>query len=132
DGDAIFVDLEKVIYGSPAIDLAHATVYTSTMWDPDVAAALDKAEIAAFYDAYFGELPPALAQRVHPWCTPLRRLTWLRTITWCAKWKVVSRKCALSNDIQYSPDYILSVQKRVDDYFDPGTISEIRAGFDDY
>ena len=132
DGDAIFVDLEKVFYGSPAIDLAHATVYTSTMWDPDVAAALDKAAIAAFYDAYFGELPPALAQRVHPWCIPIQRLTWLRTITWCAKWRVVSRNCDLSNDIQYYPDYILSVQKRVDDYFDPGTISEIRAGFEDY
>ena len=87
DGDAIFVDLEKVLYGSPAIDLAHATVYTSTMWDPDVAAALEKAEIAAFYDAYFGELPPALAQRIHPWCTPLRGDLVTDYYVNCAKWK---------------------------------------------
>ena len=35
-GIAWFVDLEKVHVGSPAIDLAHATLPTSTLWHPDV------------------------------------------------------------------------------------------------
>ena len=46
DGEAIFVDMEKMLYGAPAIDLAHASVYTSTMWDADVATALSPAEVA--------------------------------------------------------------------------------------
>ena len=36
DGVAWFVDLEKVHIGSPAIDLAHAILPTSTLWHPDV------------------------------------------------------------------------------------------------
>ena len=35
-GRAVFVDLEKALYGSPAVDLAHASIYTSTMWDPEI------------------------------------------------------------------------------------------------
>src|SRR5437660_1846313 len=41
-GIAWFVDLEKVHVGSPAIDLAHATLPTSTLWHPDVGALLSR------------------------------------------------------------------------------------------
>jgi hypothetical protein len=34
------------MYGLPAIDLAHASLYTSTTWDPDVAAVLDRRRTA--------------------------------------------------------------------------------------
>ena len=130
DGAAIFVDLEKMLYGAPGIDLAHATVYTSTMWDPDVATALDDADVAAFYEAYFDALPAALGDRIRPWCAPLRRFTWLRTTTWCAKWRVQSQNGASWSALQHDPDYIASVRRRVDDYFDSETIARIRAGFE--
>lgn len=130
DGTAIFVDLEKMLYGAPAIDLAHATVYTSTMWDADVATALWSDDVAGFYAAYFDAMPPALANRIRPSCGPLRRFTWLRTTTWCAKWKVQSRNGEAWSGMQYDPAYIASVQARVADYFDPATIEKIRAGFD--
>lgn len=130
DGAAVFVDLEKMLYGAPAIDLAHATVYTSTMWDTDVATALTCEDVTAFYDAYFAAMPPALAQRIRPWCGPLRRFTWLRTTTWCAKWRVQSRDGAAWSAVQHDPAYIRAVRDRVADYFDPATIAAIRAGFD--
>jgi hypothetical protein len=130
DGVAVFVDLEKMLYGAPAIDLAHATVYTSTMWDADVASALTDGDVAAFYAAYFGALPEELAKRIRPWCAPLRRFTWLRTTTWCAKWRVDSRDGAAWSAARHDPDYIDSVRARVADYFDAATIESIRAGFD--
>lgn len=130
DGAAIFVDLEKMLYGAPAIDLAHATVYTSTMWDADVATALTGEDVAGFYAAYFAAMPMALAARIRPWCGPLRRFTWLRTTTWCAKWRVQSRDGAAWSAAQHDPAYIDAVRDRVADYFDPATIEAIRAGFD--
>jgi hypothetical protein len=130
DGRAVFVDLEKMLYGAPAIDLAHATVYTSTMWDEDVATALSGDHVAAFYQTYFDALPGDLAARIRPWCAPLRRFTWLRTTTWCAKWRVESRDGAAWSAAQHDPAYIASVRSRVADYFDPETIAATRAGFD--
>lgn len=130
DGTAIFVDLEKMLYGAPAIDLAHATVYTSTMWDADVATALTGDDVALFYAAYFAAIPGPLAERIRPWCGPLRRFTWLRTTTWCAKWRVQSRDGAAWSAMQHDPAYIGSVRARITDYFDPATIEGIRAGFD--
>ena len=52
DGIAWFVDLEKVHVGSPAIDLAHATLATSTLWHPDVGKVLSRDEVQRFYTLY--------------------------------------------------------------------------------
>jgi hypothetical protein len=41
DGRAVLVDLEKARYGAAALDLAHATLYTSTTWDRHSQAVLD-------------------------------------------------------------------------------------------
>ena len=87
-GKAWFTDLEKAHYGHPAIDLAHASLYTSTMWDREVAAALRPQEVTAFLSAWEAAVPPALAEATRPWLRPLRRLTWLRTLSWMARWKV--------------------------------------------
>jgi aminoglycoside phosphotransferase (APT) family kinase protein len=51
DGLAWFVDLEKVHVGSPAIDLAHATLPTSTVWHPDVGTVLSLTEVGRFHDS---------------------------------------------------------------------------------
>ncbi|WP_448206090.1 phosphotransferase [Azospirillum sp. sgz302134] len=99
-GKAWFTDLEKLQYGHPAIDLAHASLYTSTKWEREVAAALSPEEVAVFHAAWDAAVPPALAQSVRPWLRPLRRLTWLRTLSWMARWAVEG--AALSPDMPES------------------------------
>ena len=49
DGQAVLVDWEKGQYSSPAVDLAHASLYTSTTWDVIAAGAPTLAMIAGFY-----------------------------------------------------------------------------------
>lgn len=134
---AVFVDLEKALYGSPAIDLAHSSVYTSTMWDKDIAVALDKDQVAMFYRHYLDRVPTELAERLGSWLSPMRRLTWLRTTTWCAKWTVESAReePATAQGGQASgwaarrrdPAMIAAVRARIADYFDPETIARIRS-----
>ena len=136
-GRAVFVDLEKALYGSPAVDLAHASVYTSTMWDPEIATVLDRAEVEAFYARYLARVPAPLTEALRPWLAPLRRLTWLRTTTWCAKWRVEAAKAPATTGStdersawsaeRHDAALIAGVRARIDDYFDPDTIARIRA-----
>ena len=95
DGTAVIVDLEKALYGSPGTDLAHHTVYSSTTWDTEVYAELSREQVAAFYRRYLDGADPALAAALRPWLIPMRRITWLRAITWCVKWSVAHRKARL-------------------------------------
>ena len=94
-GKATIVDLEKALYGSPGVDLAHTTVYSSTTWDLDVYAELSPTEVAAFYRHYLRIVEEAgakgLAARLRPWLIPMRRLLFLRAITWCVMWSVQHR-----------------------------------------
>lgn len=85
-GKAWFLDLEKLQYGHPAMDLAHASLSTSTRWDPAVNAVLSAAAVDAFHAAWRAAVPPALADATRPALAPLRRLTWLRTLSWMARW----------------------------------------------
>lgn len=136
-GRAVFVDLEKALYGSPAVDLAHASVYTSTMWDPEIATVLDPAAVQVFYARYLASVPAPLAEALRPWLAPLRRLTWLRTTTWCAKWRVEAAKAPATTGStrersawsaeRYDAQMIAGVRARIDDYFEPNTIARIRA-----
>ena len=136
-GRAVFVDLEKALYGSPAVDLAHASVYTSTMWDPEIATVLDPLSVENFYSRYLVRVPASLADALRPWLAPLRRLTWLRTTTWCAKWRVEAAKAPATTGstrersawsaARYDAQMIAAVRARIDDYFDPNTIARIRA-----
>ena len=91
-GKATIVDLEKALYGSPGVDLAHSTVYSSTTWDLDVYAELSLQEVATFYRHYLEIIEEAgaagLAARLRPWLIPMRRLLFLRAITWCVMWSV--------------------------------------------
>lgn len=88
EGIAWFVDLEKVHVGSPAIDLAHATLPTSTLWHPDVGKELARTEVEDFYDAYLMQVGDGRAVELRPWLQPMRRLTWLRTTLFMARWRV--------------------------------------------
>jgi aminoglycoside phosphotransferase (APT) family kinase protein len=129
-GRAVFVDLEKALYGNPAVDLAHATLYTSTMWDPDCAARLAPAEVGDFYAAYFQSVTPALAAAIKPWVRPLRRLVWLRTLTWCVRWRVLSRREGGWSRERLAPDHAEHIERTVADYVDPDRIGRIREALD--
>jgi thiamine kinase-like enzyme len=129
-GRAVFVDLEKALYGNPAIDLAHATLYTSTMWDPDCAVRLAPAEVGDFHAAYFAAVTPALAAAIRPWVRRLRRLVWLRTLTWCVRWRVLSKRAGGWSKERLAPDHAAHIERTVADYVDPDRIASIRAGLD--
>jgi aminoglycoside phosphotransferase (APT) family kinase protein len=124
DGKAWFVDLEKATDGLAAIDLAHATLYTSTTWDPDVAAVLFPEETASFYETWSRNAPPAIVESTRPWFTPARRLTWLRTLSWMARWKVEG---STTHSAGVDPRTLNHVQARIADFFDPDTIAQVHA-----
>ena len=98
DGTAWFVDLEKVHVGSPAIDLAHATLPTSTLWHPEVGKILTAGQVAGFYAQYLARIGKARAAALEPWIMPMRRLTWLRTTMFMARWRVQTGQPRDPND----------------------------------
>ena len=130
---AWFVDLEKVHVGSAAIDLAHATLPTSTLWHPDVGTRLAPEEVKAFYDAYLARLGPLQAEALRPWLVPMRRLTWLRTTLFMARWRVETRAPRdPSNPAQWSdaglePRMKAHIDTRIDECFSPSVVRSLRA-----
>ncbi|HXV25265.1 MAG TPA: aminoglycoside phosphotransferase family protein [Alphaproteobacteria bacterium] len=132
-GRAVFVDLEKMLYGAPAIDLAHHTLYTSTTWDVDAAGVLSDDQTEAFHDAYLRRLPPDLSGAILPWIGPLRRLTWLRTVTWAIKWLALTQPPGPGEQrdedwsaTQMSPAYRAHVAAKVADFLSPVTMARLR------
>jgi len=137
DGRAVLVDLEKARYGVPAFDLAHATLYTSTTWDVATYAELTADQVAAFYAAWLAAVPAPLADSVAPWLLDLRRMMWLWSVTWCAKWRVRSQHAAMTGGRSgrstedwsaaiSEPALVAHVADRVDHYLDPATIERVR------
>ncbi len=135
---AVLVDWEKGQYSSPAIDLAHASLYTSTTWDVVAAGAPPLQAIAAFYQHWLEAAAPDLANPLRPWLLPLRRLVWLRAVTWCVKWRVASRQARRleqPNSAASTEDWsaecsdaalVTHVQNRVDHYLDPAVMATVR------
>ncbi len=132
-GTAWFVDLEKVHVGSPAIDLAHATLPTSTLWHPDVGKLLGRAEVQGFYDVYLAQLSRKAAEGLAPWLVPMRRLTWLRTTLFMARWRVETRaprdpsNAGQWSDSGLEPRMKQHIDSRIDHCFDRDVIRAIRA-----
>jgi aminoglycoside phosphotransferase (APT) family kinase protein len=129
---AWFVDLEKVHVGSPAIDLAHATLPTSTLWDPAVGQWLTGQEVRGFYDDYLARIGAEKAEALRPWLVPMRRLTWLRTTLFMARWRVETRSPRdPSNPAQWSdagldPQMKAHVDVRIDQCFTREVVRSIR------
>ena len=123
DADAVLVDLERVCYGSPAIDLAHATLFTSTTWDLEVQAVLSPAEVAGFYRRYLAEVGPERAAALRPWLLPARRLTWLRTMMWAVRLRALDE----SGHLSLNERLARHIRVRLDDFFDPRTVARVRA-----
>jgi hypothetical protein len=123
EADAVLVDLERVCYGSPAIDLAHATLFTSTTWDLEVQAVLSPDEVAEFYRHYLAQVGPERAAALRPSLLPARRLTWLRTMMWAVRLRALDDMGRLSLE----PRLGRHIRGRLDDFFEPGTVARVRA-----
>ncbi len=135
---AYLVDLEKGRYGGAGFDLAHASLYTSTTWDTATYAELSSDDIQNFYAAWSDAMPPALSAQWQLYLLPMRRLMWLWSITWCAKWQVESNQQlkASKNIIANAEDWsaentddalIEHVRNRVIHYLEPATVERVRA-----
>ncbi len=132
-GIAWFVDLEKVHVGSPAIDLAHATLPTSTLWHPEVGAELSRKEVQHFYDAYLRCIGTKAARALQDWLMPMRRLTWLRTTLFMARWRVETRAprdpadTSQWSDSGLDPKMKDHIDARIDRCFERDVIRAVRA-----
>lgn len=146
DGRAVLVDLEKARYSHPPLDLAHATLYTSTTWDAASAAELDIDAVAGFYETWAAHVSSAAvaatgatvaaragmhAQR--PWFVPLREAMWLWSLTWCAKWRVLSTQAADGaargedwSSERSSDALVAHVRSRVDCYLSADVVAQVR------
>ena len=138
DGRAVLVDLEKCRYAHPGLDLAHATLYTSTTWDVDTQAVLSVDEVLEFYAAWADAVGP-MAAAAQPWHGQLRRAMWLWSITWCAKWRALSSASAQpgSDGEDWSSQrseaaLVAHVRNRVDHYLSPPVVAEVLDGFDQF
>lgn len=133
DGRAVLVDLEKCRYGLPGFDLAHASLYTSTTWDPNSHAVLGISDLTDFHRRWMtrtgiGESDTLLA---------CRRAMWLWSLTWCAKWRAshVLTQDARVRGEDWSTELsdaalIAHVRDRVDHYLSPAIIDHVRREFD--
>ena len=121
DGRAVLVDLEKARYSLPPLDLAHATLYTSTTWDVASHAVLTLDEVRAFQQHWLAHCAGADAWGA--WLVPLRAAMWLWSVSWCAKWRVSSAQAARAGGDgedwsarRSDAALVAHVRGRVDDY----------------
>jgi thiamine kinase-like enzyme len=136
DGAAVLVDLEKCRYSYPGLDLAHASLYTSTTWDMKSHAVLSTDEVLSAYQAW-GAIMGASGEAAAAWHLPLRRAMWLWSVTWCAKWRVLSRE--RSRTTAAGEDWsaerseaalVEHVRDRVDHYLSVSVVDRILHEFD--
>lgn len=131
-GKAVLVDLEKLRYSHPPLDLAHASLYTSTTWDRDVCFELTPQEVARACDTWAKAVGGAIAGPCRAAVVPLRELMWLWSVTWCAKWLAQSARppddggAGEDWSVQRSEAALVAhVRDRVDHYLAPHTIERV-------
>ena len=136
NGSAVLVDLEKARYSLPALDVAHATLYTSTTWDVDSHAVLGSEVLAQAYAGWAAELGDA-AGSADTWLA-LRRAMWLWSIGWCAKWLASADRAAAptADGEDWSAAHsdavlVAHVRERVLHYLSPQTVQQVVDGFDE-
>lgn len=135
DGRAILVDLEKCRYSHPGLDLAHATLYTSTTWDVQVRAVLSPQALHLAYAQWERAVPAPLAAAARPWHVPLARAMWLWSLSWCAKWLALSQRAprASADGEDWSADHsdpalMTHVRERVLHYLSDDGVAAARRG----
>lgn len=121
DASAVLVDLEKARYSHPPLDLAHATLYTSTTWDLETHAELTPTQVQQTYAHWQQHCDVGAGMQA--WFVPLRAAMWLWSVTWCAKWRVLSPRAASRSadgedwSQQHSSNALIEhVRNRVDCY----------------
>ena len=136
-GQAVLVDLEKCRYSYPGLDLAHATLYTSTTWDLDSHAVLHLADVVSAYATWGAAVGAQAARAAQAWHVPLRRAMWLWSITWCAKWRAVSGDAAHASadgedwSTEHSDGALVAhVRGRVDHYLSAAVVAQVLGEFD--
>lgn len=129
-GQAVLVDLEKCRYAYPGLDLAHATLYTSTTWDLTSQCELGVQEVAGFYTTWSSAVGPDIAAAAQEWQVPLRHAMWLWSLTWCCKWRALSQRppqpAAAGEDWSAANSdtaLVAHVRDRVDHYLSPSAIA---------
>ncbi|MGC3874729.1 phosphotransferase [Halomonas sp. GXIMD04776] len=134
DGRAVLVDLEKCRYGLPGLDLAHATLYTSTTWDIATHAELSVEEVQRFYRHWATAMGDEDRYRDQDAVLQCRRAMWLWSVTWCAKWRVenhYSRDADVGGEDWSTelsdPTLIAHVRNRVDHYLSPSIVARVCA-----
>ncbi|HUA56189.1 MAG TPA: aminoglycoside phosphotransferase family protein [Candidatus Sulfotelmatobacter sp.] len=125
-GRAVLVDLERVQYGAPASDLAHASLPSSTLWDRRIDVALTRRELARFYRLYRRRLDAAAAARLAPWLAPYRRLIFLRSTTWFVRFLVETRAGRWSAG-SLDPAFLAEVARRIGGLLEPARLEAMRA-----
>ena len=141
DGSAVLVDLEKCRYSYPGLDLAHATLYTSTTWDLKSHAVLGLEEVLAAYSAWGLAMGRVRGDddedEARAWHGPLRRAMWLWSVTWCAKWRVLSpapsRASSAGEDwsaARSEAALVDHVRDRVDHYLSASVVERMLHEFD--
>ncbi len=128
DDRAYLVDLEKMRYGAPGADLAHATIYTSTTWDAQCHAALSPDQVAAFYDRWLGQMKlDFMPVNLLYW----RRIMGLWALSWCIKWRVQSQTPLMAAQTENwaselsDQQLIQHVANRVAHYLEAATIERM-------
>ncbi|GAB2730020.1 aminoglycoside phosphotransferase family protein [Halomonas garicola] len=88
-GRALFLNLDSCRYGLAGFDLAHASLATSTPWDTASYAVLTPEDVADFYQRWQRKMSATQGENIPSVETLLacRRAMWLRSLTWCAKWR---------------------------------------------
>ncbi len=86
-----------------------------------------RSEIAGFYRRYLDLVGPSAAARLRPWLLPCRRLTWLRTMMWCARWRVASAASPDWSERRVDPALLSHIRRRVATFFMPETVATMRA-----
>ncbi|MFP4263844.1 MAG: phosphotransferase family protein [Halomonas sp.] len=133
DGRAVLVDLEKCRYGLPGFDLAHASLYTSTTWDPGSHAVLELPELVDFHRRWMGRTGLRAVESL----LACRRAMWLWSLTWCAKWRASQARArdAQARGEDWSAELsdaalVAHVRDRVDHYLSLAAIDHVRREFD--
>lgn len=126
-GQAVLVDIERLQYGLAATDLAHATLPSSTLWDPRIDRWLSATETIGFYDAYAAAAGAAHFDALRPWLAVCRRLVLVRSLTWFVRFRVETRAGRWS-DVPIDPALVAEVDRRIALLLDPAQVAAMADG----
>jgi hypothetical protein len=90
-------------------------------------ATLSRDEVIAFYRHYLSRIDPRLAAQLRPLLAPSRRLTWLRTMMWCARWRVAAATSPDWSQDRVDPVLLAHIRRRVAAFFTPKMVAAVRA-----